>query len=142
MSKGLSERGKDLDLKRHCLLCAMVCACREQVLTTCDWNPWRHTKPSVDSPQERLGSRSKKICRLCQKIHVSCHIHMLLDKELPVMVRAIRVWPNLPLPSTLNFFCVQILLPREEKKKNQKTTWIVSRNSSSYDSKIHGGQIR
>lgn len=97
------------------------------------------TRSSVDSSQKCLGSRSKAISKLCQEINTSCHLHVLLDGELPMTVRAVHApGQNLPSLNTWECFCKPAT---GREKKNEKKNWIVSRNVSSYDSKIHGGQI-
>lgn len=99
-------------------------------------NSGRHPKHIVDSPPKCLGSRSKRISTLCQEMKMPRHIHVLTDREFTQMVKAVMYQGKISHPQALwNCFTS----PATKREKNQKKNWIVSRNVSSYDSKIHGG---
>lgn len=78
------------------------------------------TRSSVDSSQKCLGSRSKAISKLCQEINTSCHLHVLLDGELPMTVRAVHA-PGQNLPSLNTWECFCKPATRREKKMRRKT---------------------
>ena len=69
------------------------------------------------------------------RMNMSWHSHVVLDGKFPMMEREVHATgQNLPSSHSLEFF----LNPDTRREKIQKIYWIMSRNISSCDSKIHG----
>lgn len=86
-------------------------------------------------PPEWLGSGEQRDVQLVPRMNMSRHSHVVLDGKFPTMEREVHApGQNLPSSNTLEFS----LNPDPRREKIQKINWIMSRNISSSDSKIHG----